>query len=51
MRTARTIGMLVLGVWLLLWGLINVITITIPLEDTILGILAIIGGLLMLLGL
>ena len=51
MRTARTMGMLVLGVWLLLWGLINVITVTIPLEDIILGSLAIIGGILMLLGL
>jgi hypothetical protein len=51
MRTARTIGMLVLGVWLLLWGLIQIITVTIPMEEIILGSLAIIGGLLLLLGL
>lgn len=51
MRTARTMGMLVLGVWLLLSGLLQVITVTIPLEDIILGALAIIAGLLLLLGL
>lgn len=43
--------MLVLGVWLLLWGLIQIITVTIPMEEIILGSLAIIGGLLLLLGL
>lgn len=51
MKTARALGMLVLGVWLLLWGILNVINIEIPLEAIILGILAIIGGLLLLLGL
>lgn len=51
MRTARTLGMLVLGIWLLLWGLLNIITVEIPLEAVILGVLAIIGGLLILLGL
>ena len=51
MKTARTLGMLVLGVWLLLWGLLNVISIEIPMEAIILGVLAIIGGLLLLLGL
>jgi uncharacterized membrane protein len=51
MKSARTLGLLVIGVWFLLWGLIQLITVTIPLEEIILGTLAVIAGLLLLLGL
>ncbi len=51
MKSARTLGFLVLGVWLLLWGLTHVLPVEIPMSDFILGALAIVGGLLTLLGL
>ncbi len=51
MKSAKTLGFLFLGVWLLLWGLIQIITVTIPLEEIILGTLAVIAGILLLLGL
>jgi hypothetical protein len=51
MKTARTVGNLVFGVWLLLWGLLQIIPVTIPASSIILGALAIVGGFLLLLGL
>lgn len=51
MRTARTIGNLVFAVWLLLWGLLQIIDIPFPISSIILGTLAIVAGMLLLLGL
>ncbi|NIM92373.1 MAG: hypothetical protein GTO18_01480 [Anaerolineales bacterium] len=51
MRSAKVLGALILGVWLLLWGLLQVIPVTIPFSNYILGILAIVAGLFTLLGL
>jgi len=51
MKSARTFAMLVLGIWLLLWGLAHVLSVPIPFSDVVLGTLAIIAGLLTLLGL
>jgi len=51
MRTARTMGNLVFAVWLLLWGLLQIIPITIPISNIILGALAVVAGMLLLLGL
>jgi hypothetical protein len=51
MKSARTLGFLVLGIWLLLWGLAHVLSVPLPLSDVVLGTLAIVAGLLMLLGL
>ncbi|MCH7587306.1 MAG: hypothetical protein IIC78_04600 [Chloroflexi bacterium] len=51
MRTARTMGNLVFGVWLLLWGLVQIIDIPFPLSNIILGALAVVAGMLLLLGL
>lgn len=51
MRSARTMGFLVLGVWFLLWGLAHILPVELPMSDIVLGALAIVGGLLLLLGL
>jgi hypothetical protein len=51
MKSARTLGFLVIGVWLLLWGLANVLPVEIPGSKMVLGALAIVGGFLTLLGL
>jgi hypothetical protein len=51
MRSASTFAKLVLGIWLLLWGLSAVLSVPIPFSDVVLGTLAIIAGLLTLLGL
>jgi hypothetical protein len=51
MKSARTFALLVLGIWLLLWGLTHVLSVLIPFSDVVLGTLAIIAGLLTLLGL
>ena len=51
MRSASTFAKLVLGIWLLLWGLSHVLSVPIPFSDVVLGTLALIAGLLTLLGL
>jgi len=51
MRSARVIGMLILGVWLVLWGLLNILNLAIPMQDTILGAMAVAAGIMLLLGL
>jgi uncharacterized membrane protein len=51
MKSARVIGLLFLGVWLLLWGLLHIFPISIPLSDIVLGVIAVAAGILVLLGL
>jgi hypothetical protein len=51
MKSARTMSLLILGIWLLLWGLTQVLAVEIPFSGLVLGTLAIIAGLLTLLGL
>jgi hypothetical protein len=48
MRTPRALGMQLMGVWLLVWG-INVF-VTIPGLTMLLGLLAVVAGLLILAG-
>lgn len=50
MKTPRSIGMQLLGVWLLAWGLHVFLPITIPGFTQLLGLLAVVAGLLILLG-
>ncbi len=50
MKSAKVLGNLFVGIFLLLWGLLTLLSIDIPGEQFVLGGLAIIGGLLMLLG-
>ena len=51
MKSARTMSLLLLGIWLLLWGLTQVLAVEIPFSGMILGTIAIIAGLFTLLGL
>jgi|Deesub1362A_J573_1020465.scaffolds.fasta_scaffold01885_5 hypothetical protein len=51
MERARVIGMLFLGVFLLLWGLITALGLVIPGQNYVLGTLAMVAGFLVLLGL
>jgi hypothetical protein len=46
----RNVGMLLLGIWLILTGLAQVATIAIPAFGTLLALLAIVAGVLILLG-
>ena len=50
MRLTKTLGMLLLGIWLIVTGLLKVTTIPIPSIGTIMAILAIASGVLILLG-
>ena len=50
MRVTRNLGMLLLAIWLILTGLLQVITIAIPAIGTIMAVLAIAAGVLILLG-
>lgn len=45
----KTLGMLLLGIWLIMTGLLQVVTIAIPGIGTILALLAIAAGALILL--
>jgi len=42
--------MLLLGIWLILTGLVKVVSITIPAIGTLLALLAIVAGVLILFG-
>jgi FtsH-binding integral membrane protein len=44
MRTNKNLGMLLLSVWLILTGLLQVVSVPIPYIDIILAILAIAAG-------
>jgi hypothetical protein len=47
---ARSMGMLLLGIWLILTGLLPLLRLGIPESGTILAVLAIAAGVLILLG-
>ncbi len=51
MQRAKVVGMLFLGIWLLLWGLLTALGLTIPGQNYVLGALAMVAGFLVLLGL
>ena len=46
----RSIGMLLLGIWLILTGLIALAGLSIPNSPIVLGLLALISGVLILVG-
>ncbi len=50
MKLTKSIGMLLLGIWLILTGLAGLVSIPIPAFGIILAILAIAAGVLILLG-
>jgi hypothetical protein len=50
MRLTRNVGMLLLGIWLILTGLLQVASISIPGIGIILALLAIVAGILILMG-
>lgn len=43
-------GLVLLGIWLILWGLVPLVGIRIPSGEAVLGVLAIIAGLLIIIG-
>ena len=50
MNLTKNRGILLLGIWLIVTGLLQVVSITIPAIGTILALLAIVAGVLLLLG-
>ena len=50
MKLTKNLGMLLLGMWLIVTGLMQVVSITIPAIGTILPLLAIAAGVSILLG-
>ena len=50
MNLTKNVGMLLLGIWLILTGLLQVVTIQIPAIGTILAVLAIVAGVFILMG-
>jgi hypothetical protein len=50
MRLTRNMGMLLLGIWLILTGLLQVVSVSIPGIGSILALLAIVAGILILVG-
>jgi len=50
MNLTKNLGMLLLGIWLIATGLLQVVTIQIPAIGTILALLAIVAGALILVG-
>jgi hypothetical protein len=50
MRLTKTLGMLLLGIWLILTGLIPLLSISISGIGTIMAVLAVAAGVLILLG-
>ena len=49
MKLTKKLGMLLLGIWLIVTGLLQVVSIQIPAIGTILALLAIAAGVLILL--
>ena len=47
-RTTRSVGMLLLGIWLILTGVASFMTVPIP--TVVMAVLAVIAGVLILLG-
>ena len=50
MKLPKTLGMLLLGIWLIVTGLLQAVSIHIPAIGIILALLAIAAGVLILLG-
>jgi len=50
MRVTKNLGMLLLAIWLILTGLLQLVTISIPAIGTIMAVLALAAGVLILLG-
>jgi len=50
MKLTRSLGMLLLGIWLILTGLLQVVSIPIPAIGSLLALLAIAADVLVLLG-
>ena len=49
-RSARQIGFVLLGIWLILTGILQLTGTDFPLQTTIMGLLALIAGILLLIG-
>ena len=50
MRLTRNLGLLLLGIWLILTGLLTLLRLNLPESGLILAVLAIVAGVLLLLG-
>lgn len=50
MNLTKNLGMLLLGIWLIVTGLLQVVSVQIPAIGTILALLAIVAGVLLLMG-
>jgi hypothetical protein len=50
MKLTKNLGMLLLGIWLILTGLIPLLNLGLPVLGTVMTILAIAAGVLILLG-
>lgn len=50
LKLPKSLGMLLLGIWLIVTGLLQVVSIHIPAIGTLLALLAIAAGVLVLLG-
>ncbi len=50
MRLTKNLGMLLLGIWLILTGLVPLLHLSIAHLGTILGLLAVVAGVLIVLG-
>ena len=50
MKLTRNLGMLLLGIWLVVTGLVQVLSISMPAMGTLLPLLAIVAGVLILFG-
>jgi hypothetical protein len=50
MKLTRNVGMLLLGIWLILTGLLQIASISIAGSGIILALLAIVAGILILIG-
>ncbi len=49
-KLTKSLGMLLLGIWLILTGLMQVITLPIPEMGFVMAVLAIVAGIFILLG-
>ena len=49
MRLPKNLGIILLGIWLILWGVLPLLRISFPASQTILELLAIAAGILILL--
>ncbi len=50
LRIRKNLGMLLLGIWLILTGLLPLLSLNIPESGTIMAVLAIAAGVLILMG-